>query len=84
MAAWDTFIEGDFKDMKEDEEHIAVIRDLTPGRRKYRSTYARVKFSKDPGKYPEKLIVRLGRGQLVESPCSMEVLEFVTVIPEGL
>ena len=84
MATWDTFIEGDFKDMPEDVERLAVIRDLTPGRRKYRSTYARVKFSKNPGKYPEKLIVRLGRGQLVDSPCSMEVLEFVNVIPEGL
>ncbi|MGD0230575.1 MAG: phenylphosphate carboxylase subunit gamma [Syntrophorhabdales bacterium] len=84
MATWDTFIDKDFKDMVEDEEHVAVIRDLTPGRGKYRSTYARVKFSKDAGKYPEKLRVRLGRGQLVETPCSMEILEFVSVIPKGL
>jgi hypothetical protein len=84
MATWDTFIEGDFKNMPEDVETVTVIRDLTPGRHKYRSTYAKVKFSKDPKKYPEKLIVRLGRGQLVASPCSVKVLEFISVIPKGL
>ena len=84
MATWDTFIEKDFADMEEDVEKVVVIRDLTPGMRKYRSTYARVMISKDPGKYPETLQVRLGRGQLIESPCSMRILEFVTVIPKGL
>jgi hypothetical protein len=84
MATWDTFIDTDFKDMTEDKEQVAVIRDLTPGKGKYRSTYAKIKVSKDPAKYPEKLWVRLGRGQLIESPCSMEILQFVNVIPEGL
>jgi len=84
MATWDTFISVDFKNMPEDEEHVTVIRDLTPGKAKYRSTYARVKISKNAAKYPEKLQVRLGRGQLVETPCSMEILEFVSVIPKGL
>lgn len=84
MTTWDTFIGVDFKDMLEDEEHVAVIRDLTPGTRKYRSTYARIKVSKDPKKYPEKLWVRLGRGQLIETPCSMNILEMVNVIPEGM
>jgi hypothetical protein len=78
---WDTFIE---KDLVEDEEHLAVIRDLTPGKTKYRSTYARIRVSKEVSKYPEKLQVRLGRGQLLDTPCSMEIVEFVDVIPEGL
>ena len=84
MAIWDTYIEKDFKDMVEDEEIVAVIRDLTPGKRKYRSTYARIKVSKDPKKYPETLRVRLGRGQLIDAPCSVQILGFVNVIPEGL
>jgi len=84
MATWDTYIESDFKDMAEDEERVAVIRDLTPGKRKYRSLYARIRVSKDPKKYPETLWVRLGRGQLVETPCSVEILGTVNVIPEGL
>jgi len=84
MAIWDTYIDGDFKDMIEDEESVAVIRNLTPGKGKYRSTYARIKVSKDQKKYPETLWVRLGRGQLIEPACSVQILEFVSVIPEGL
>lgn len=84
MAVWDTFIDRDFAQLEEDKEGVRVIRDLTPGRGKYRSAYARVKLSKNPAKYPETLWVRLGRGQLIESPCSMEILEFINVIPEGL
>ncbi len=84
MAVWDTFIETGFKEMREDEEHVAVIRDLTPGTGKYRSTYARIKVSKDPGKYPDTVWVRLGRGQLVDTPCSMQIVEFVNIIPPGL
>ena len=84
MAEWDTFILNDFKDLIEDEPEVRIIRELAPGRRKYRSTYARVKVSKDPKKYPETLWVRLGKGQLVETPCSMSILEFVSVIPKGL
>jgi hypothetical protein len=84
MAEWDTFILKDFKDLQEDEEEVTIIRELTPGRRKYRSTYARIKISKDPKKYPETLWVRLAKGQLIETPCSIQILEFVSVIPEGL
>ena len=84
MTTWDTYIEGDYKDMEEDAERVAVIRDLTPGKSKYRSTYAKIKVSKDPKKYPETLWVRLGRGQLIETPCSIKVIEFISVIPEGL
>jgi len=84
MAVYDTFIAEDFKDIIEDKETVTVIRDLTPGKKKYRSTYAKIKVSKDAKKYSETLWVRLGRGQLVETPCSMKILEFVNVIPKGL
>jgi hypothetical protein len=84
MPAWDTYIQKDFDALREDEEWVAVIRDLTPGRQKYRSTHARIKVSKDPKKYPETLWVRLGRGQLIETPCSMQIMEFVDVIPKGM
>lgn len=84
MAEWDTYINGDFKDMQEETERVAVIRDLTPGKYKYRSTHARILVSRDPGKYPEKLWIRLGRGQLIPTPCSMKIIEFVDVIPKGL
>jgi phenyl-phosphate phosphatase/carboxylase subunit gamma len=84
MATYDTFISKDFKDVEEDEEMLTVIRDLAAGRAKYRSTYAKIKVSKDPKKYADTLWVRLGRGQLIETPCSMQILEFVDVIPKGM
>ncbi|MBP1732194.1 MAG: Phenylphosphate carboxylase gamma subunit (Phenyl gamma) [Deltaproteobacteria bacterium] len=84
MAAWDTYIQKDFSALTEDEEWVAVIRDLAPGRGKYRSTHARIRVSKDPKKYPETLWVRLGRGQLIETPCSMQILEYVDVFPKGM
>ncbi len=84
MATWDTYIQKNFEALTEDEEWVAVIRDLTPGKGKYRSAHARIRISKDPVKYPETLWIRLGRGQLIDSPCSMQILEFVDVIPKGL
>lgn len=84
MAEYDTYILTEFSELKEDEEILGVIRDLTPGTRKYRSTYARFKVSKDAAKYPDRLWVRLGRGQLIPAPCSISVIEFANVIPKGL
>lgn len=84
MAEYDTYIDTDFSQLKEDVEMTGVIRDLAPGIRKYRSTYARFLVSKSPDKYKDKLQVRLGRGQLVPTPCSIEVLETFSVIPKGL
>ncbi len=84
MAEYDTYIAGDFKDMVEDVETVTVIRDLTPGKKKYNSMYAKVRISKDPKKYADTVWIRLGRGQLVPTPCSIQVIEFVNVIPPGL
>lgn len=84
MAVWDTFILKGFSELLEDEEWVAVIRDLAPGKAKYRSSCARIKVSKDPNKYSERLWVRLGRGQLIETPCSMQIMEFVDVVPKGM
>jgi hypothetical protein len=84
MAEYDTFIAGDFKDMVEDVETVTVIRDLTPGKKKYNSMYAKVRISKDEKKYPNTLRVRLGKGQLVDKVCSIDVVEIVNVIPPGL
>ena len=77
MAEWDTYINADFKDMPAEQERVAIIRDLTPGKYKYRSTHAKVKISKDAKKYPDKLWVRLGRGQLQEKPWSVKILKEV-------
>lgn len=83
MATWDTFVNVEFKDLQEDQEQITIIRDLTPGRDKYRSTYARVKLSKDSVRYPETVWIRLGKGQLIHTPCSMHIVEFIDVCTES-
>lgn len=75
--SYDTFIQKDFEELKEDEEIVGVIRDLSPGKKKYKGIYARFRVSKDPDKYPNILWIRLGRGQLVDRPCSMEVIEII-------
>jgi hypothetical protein len=84
MAVYDTYITTDFAVMKEEEEVLSVIRDLAPGKYKYRSMFAKFKVSKDPKKYADTLWIRLGRGQLVPTPCSIQVIEMVNVIPPGL
>ena len=48
MAEWDTFILNDFKDLVEDEPEVRIIRELAPGKRKYRSTYARTQGVQRP------------------------------------
>lgn len=83
MAAYDTFIVKEFEELKEEEEMIGIIRSLEEGKKKYKCYYARFIFSKDRTKYPDTLWVRLGRGQLVPSPCSMKILEFIDPFKEA-
>jgi len=82
MGEYDTFINKNFEDVMEDEEITGVIRDLTPGKKKYKGFYARFQVSKDPNKYPERLWIRLGRGQLVDRPCSMKIIEFIDLFAQ--
>lgn len=72
---YDTFISKSFEEIKEEEELVGVLRDLSPGKKKYKGLYARFKVSKDPKKYPDSLWIRLGRGQLVNKPCSVKIIE---------
>lgn len=75
--SFDTFIQKNFEELLENEEIVGVLRDLSPGRKKYRGFYASFRVSKDPDKYPNILWIRLGRGQLVDKPCSMEIVEII-------
>ena len=79
MAEWDTYINVNFKDMPEETEQVAIIRDLTQGKYKYRSTYAKIIVS-DPGKSRK---VWYARQRSMIHPCSMKILEFVNIIPKG-
>jgi hypothetical protein len=76
---FDTYVLQDPDLFVEDQEVELIVRDLTPEdrRRKYRSFFAKAKVSKSPSTYPDTLWVRLGRGQLLEDPWSVEILEEV-------
>jgi phenylphosphate carboxylase gamma subunit len=79
LKEYDTFILTDLSAVPEDQEIEIIVRDLTPPDRKYkyRSAYALAKVSRSESKYPDRLWVRLGRGQLQEKPWSIKILKEV-------
>ena len=83
MREYDTFILTDLEEAVFDVEQDLTIRDLTPGRAKYCCKCVRARISSDPAKYPDRLWPRLGRGQWVGKPWSIEVVAFVDKIPEA-
>jgi len=74
---YDTFILNDPGMVPEDKETEFILRELTPKdkRYKYRSFYAMALISKSETKYPDRLWVRLGRGQLQEKPWSVKIVK---------
>ena len=74
---YDTFILSDPASVPEDKEMELILRELTPKdkRYKYRSFYAMALISKSETKYPDRLWVRLGRGQLQEKPWSVKIVK---------
>jgi len=74
---YDTFILSDPASVPEDKEMELILRELTPKDRryKYRSFYAMALISKSETKYPDRLWVRLGRGQLQEKPWSVKIVK---------
>jgi hypothetical protein len=61
----------------EDKDIELIVRELTPKdkRYKYRSFYAMAQVSRSETKYPDRLWIRLGRGQLQEKPWSIKILK---------
>jgi len=76
---YDTYVLTDLSLVPEDKETEMILRDLTPSDRryKYRSFFASALVSRDESKYPDKLWVRLGRGQLQEKPWSVKIVKEV-------
>ncbi len=58
--------------MPEETEQVAIIRDLTQGKYKYRSTFAKIIVSKDPEKYSEKVWIRPRQGSARHYPLFYE------------
>lgn len=81
MKEYDTFFLTDLSEVRQDAETELTIRDVRPGKAKYRCIVVRAVFSSDPKKYPDRLWPRLGRGQWVGQPWSIKVVEEVNKIP---
>jgi hypothetical protein len=74
---YDTFILTDLALLQEDQEMELIVRELTPPdiKYKYRGAYVSAMVSKSESKYPDRLWIRLGRGQLQEKPWSIKILK---------
>jgi phenylphosphate carboxylase gamma subunit len=74
---YDTFILIDPAMVPEEKEMELIVRDLTPADRryKYRSAFVTALVSRSESKYPDRLWIRLGRGQLQEKPWSLKILK---------
>ena len=81
MIEYDSFFDTELSEVVQDVERELVIRDLTPGRAKYRCMYVTAAVSQDPDRYPDRLWPRLGRGQWVGEPWSVKVVAPVEKIP---
>jgi phenylphosphate carboxylase gamma subunit len=81
---YDTFVLTDPALVPEEKEMELIVRDLTPGDRryKYRSTFVTALVSKSESKYPDRLWIRLGRGQLQEKPWSIKILKELNKLPK--
>jgi phenylphosphate carboxylase gamma subunit len=80
MSQWEVYVTA-VSELVEDRDLELTIRTLDPGIHKY--TYKRVKaqVSSSLDRHPDRLQVRLGRGQLSKSTFSIRVLEEVQRIP---
>jgi phenylphosphate carboxylase gamma subunit len=80
---YDSFILTELSMVPEDQEMEMIVRDLTPSDRryKYRSSYVLAMVSRSESKYPDRLWVRLGRGQLEEKPWSIKIIKEVNKFP---
>ena len=76
---YDTYVLTDPALVHDDKEMEMILRDLTPSDRryKYRSFFVSAMVSRDEAKYPDKLWIRLGRGQLQDKPWSVKIVKEV-------
>ncbi len=81
MFKYDVFINS-LADLPEGKEIKLSVRDLSPGLQKYAYKHVMAMVSPDADKYPEKLQVRFGRGQVHNQPYSIQVVKEVSIVPE--
>lgn len=80
MFNYDIFV-NNLDELKEEEEMELQVRDLTPGIHKYGYKWVKARVSSNPDTYPQKLLIRFGRGQAYENPYSIQVSGEVNKFP---
>lgn len=81
MYKYDIFVNS-LAEVPEGTELELQVRDLTPGTHKYSQKWVKALVSADADTYPEKLLIRFGRGQRHNQPYSIKVLSEINKIPE--
>ena len=81
MFNYDIFV-NELDELLEDQEMEFEVRDLAPGIHKYAFKWVKARVSANPDTYPQKLLIRFGRGQAYEKAYSIQVSGEITKIPE--
>jgi len=71
---YDTFVLTDVAELYDGREKELIIRDLTPGKNKYKQIRVSALVSKDVGKYSDILWIRSGMGVLSPEPMSINIV----------
>ena len=80
MSHWEVFV-TDVSELAEGRDLELTIRTLDPGVHKYTYKRVRAQVSAELDRHPDRLQVRLGRGQLSNRTFSIRVLEEIQRIP---
>lgn len=80
MNQWEVFV-MDLAELAEGKELELTIRTLNPGMHKYTYKRVRAQVSSTLEQFPDRLQVRMGRGQLSDRKFSIQVLEEVQRMP---
>jgi phenylphosphate carboxylase gamma subunit len=80
MNQWEVFV-MDMAELAEGKDIEISIRTLNPGVQKYTYKHVRAQVSSSLDKFPDKLQVRMGRGQLSAAKFSIKVIEEIRRLP---
>lgn len=80
MYKYDVFVDS-LAELPEGTELEFQVRNLTPGIYKYTQKWVKALVSADPDAYPEKLLIRFGRGQEHDQPYSIQIIGEIDKIP---
>ena len=80
MNQWEVFV-MDMTELAEGKDLALSIRTLNPGHHKYTYKHVKCRVSANPEQLPDRLQVRMGRGQLSAAKFSIQVIEEIQRMP---